>query len=102
MRIFAVEPEESPVISGGEPGKHAIEGIGAGFIPKNFDRNLIDEVVLVSTADAKNIAEFLAKNYGLHVGPSTGANVLATMKIKEKYSLTRVVTIQMDGGIRYI
>ncbi len=102
VKVFAVEPEESPVLSGGSPGKHGIEGIGAGFVPGNFNSELVDEIVLVPSDAAIDMARFMAKRVGISVGPSTGANVYATLKVKEKYKFSRIITVEMDGGIRYV
>jgi cysteine synthase len=102
VKIVAVEPAESPVISGGKPGMHRIEGIGDGFIPKiiSNNRNLIDEVVLIKSEDAINMAKELAKKHGLLVGIASGANVLAAKKFSGKYK--NVVTVLTDGGERYL
>jgi len=102
VKIIAVEPAESPVMSGGKPGIHRIEGIGDGFIPKIIidNRDLIDEVVLIKSEDAIKMAKELARKHGLLVGIASGANVLAAKKVSAKYN--NVVTILTDGGERYL
>jgi len=102
VKIIAVEPAESPVMSGGKPGIHRIEGIGDGFVPKIItdNRNLIDEVILIKSTDAIEMAKELAKKHGLLVGIVSGANVLAAKKVSGKYK--NVVTVLTDGGERYL
>jgi len=105
VKIIAVEPTESAVMSGGKPGQHSIQGIGDGFIPAiASDGNgginkLIDEVVCVSSEEAKATAQYLSEQYGYCVGVSSGANFLAAKKIKGKYE--NVVTIFADGFSKY-
>jgi len=101
VKIIAVEPAESPVLSGGQPGIHRIEGIGDGFIPKiiSDNRHLIDEVVLIKSDDAVKMAEELAKKHGLLVGIASGANFIAAKKAAGKYKT--VVTVLTDRGDRY-
>jgi cysteine synthase A len=102
LRVIAVEPRASAVLSGGKPGLHAIGGLGAGFVPATLDRSLIDEVVAVSDLDAERMMTRLAREEGLLVGPSSGANVHAALKIaREMRSNQRVVTILCDTGERY-
>lgn len=102
LRVVAVEPRSSAVLSGAPPGLHAIQGLGAGFIPKTLDRSLIDEVVAVSDLDAERMTTRLAREEGLLVGPSSGANVHAALKVaREMRSKQRVVTILCDTGERY-
>jgi cysteine synthase A len=102
LRVIAVEPRASAVLSGGKPGLHAIQGLGAGFIPATLERSLIDDVIAVSDLDAERMMSRLAREEGLLVGPSSGANVHAALKVAaEMRSQQRVVTILCDTGERY-
>lgn len=102
-KIVAVEPVGSPVLSGGDPGPHKIQGIGAGFVPKVLNRTLLDRVVTVTDDEAYQTAKLLAKKEGLLVGISAGANVFAAQKIAEELGPGKnVVTILCDTGERYI
>ena len=100
----AVEPEDSPVISGGEPGPHMIQGIGAGFIPKNFNRASIDEIFTIPTKEAIMMAQVLAEKEGLFCGISAAANVYAALQVAQRdgFKDQRVVTILCDSGERYL
>jgi cysteine synthase A len=102
VKIVAVEPEESAVLSKGKAGTHKIQGIGEGFIPKLVKDNLdlIDEVVCIKSDDAINMMRELATNYGILVGISSGANVLAALKFNKEYK--NVVTVLPDRGERYL
>jgi cysteine synthase A len=101
---IAVEPEDSPVISGGEPGSHKIQGIGAGFIPKVLNRSIIDEVFKVSNNDAFETARKLALEEGILGGISAGANVFAALQIAKRPENKgkTIVTIICDTGERYL
>ncbi|MCH8540409.1 MAG: cysteine synthase A [Opitutales bacterium] len=101
---FAVEPENSPVISGGQPGKHKIQGIGAGFIPKNLNTDVIDEVIKVSDENAFATAQQLAKEEGLLGGISTGANTWAAIEIARRPEMAgkKIVTVACSFGERYL
>ncbi len=101
-RLYAVEPEESPVISGGDPGEHDIEGIGDGFVPKIYKNNedMVEDVIIISSEDAINEANRIAKEHGILVGPSSGANLLAAKSLKDKYDT--IVTVFPDSGDRYL
>jgi cysteine synthase A len=102
LRVIAVEPKASAVLSGGKPGLHGIQGLGAGFVPPILDRSLIDEIVSVSDPEAERMTTRLAREEGLLLGPSSGANVHAALKIaREMRSQERVVTILCDTGERY-
>lgn len=104
FKAIAVEPEDSPVISGGEPGPHKIQGIGAGFIPGNLDAELLDEVVQVSNDDAFNWARRLASTEGIMGGISTGANVCAAVRVagRPEFEGKRIVTIACSFAERYL
>ncbi len=103
ISVVAVEPAGSPVLSGGDPGPHKIQGIGAGFIPKVLNRKVLDQVVTVKDDEAYQMAKLLAKKEGLHVGISSGANVFAAQKIAQDLGPGKnVVTILCDTGERYI
>jgi cysteine synthase A len=102
VAIIAVEPANSAVLSGKKPGAHKIQGIGAGFIPEILDRDLIDEIITVGDQEAFNMASRLGKEEGLCVGISSGANVIAALKVASKLGPgKRVVTILCDTGERY-
>lgn len=100
----AVEPEASPVISGGQPGPHKIQGIGAGFIPKNCNTAIIDDVIKVSNEDAFDTAQKLAQMDGILGGISTGANVWAAMELAKRDGMAgkRIVTVGCSFGERYL
>ncbi|HTK87598.1 MAG TPA: cysteine synthase A [Nitrospiraceae bacterium] len=103
IRIVAVEPSGSPVLSGGDPGPHKIQGIGAGFVPKVLNRSLLDGVVTVTDDQAYQTAKLLAKREGLLVGISSGANVFAAQKVAQELGTGKnVVTVLCDTGERYI
>jgi cysteine synthase A len=104
IKTFAVEPAASPVISGGQPGPHMIQGIGAGFIPKNLNVETIDEVILVSNEDAMATAQALAQLEGFPAGISTGANVWAAIQIAKRpeFKGQRIVTIGCSSTERYL
>ena len=101
--IVAVEPTTSAVLSGGEPGPHKIQGIGAGFIPKVLNRAIIDRIITVTDDEAYRTAKLLAKEEGLLVGISSGANVIAAMRVAKSLGPGKqVVTVLPDTGERYI
>lgn len=104
VRIIAVEPAASPVISGGAPGPHMIQGIGAGFIPKNLNVAILDETILVSNEDALATAQALAQQEGLPAGISTGANVWAALQVAKRPESKgkRIVTIGCSSTERYL
>lgn len=104
LRLVAVEPAKSPVLSGGAPGSHGIQGIGAGFVPATMDVSLIDEVLTVSDEDALAMAGKAAKNDGLFVGISSGAALAAALRVAERpeFAGKTVVTLLPDTGERYL
>ncbi len=104
IKIIAVEPEESPVLSGGKPGSHKIQGIGAGFIPEVLNRNIIDDVILVAAENAGEMARRLAREEGIFVGISSGAAMWASMEYIRKENLRgkTIVTVFPDTGERYL
>jgi cysteine synthase len=104
FKVIAVEPKHSPVISGGQPGKHRIQGIGAGFIPKNLDTTLIDEVIQVDDEDAFEFGRRLAKHEGIMAGISSGANMWAAAQVaaRPEFKGKRIVTIMCSLGERYL
>ncbi len=103
VKVIAVEPAGSPVLSGGEPGPHRIQGIGAGFVPKVLNRSLIDQIMTVTDEEAYQTTKQLARKEGLLVGISAGANVFAAQKVAEALGPNRnVVTILCDTGERYL
>ncbi|MGZ8997398.1 MAG: cysteine synthase A [Allosphingosinicella sp.] len=103
LKVFAVEPTLSPVISGGEPGPHPIQGIGAGFIPANLHKDLLDGVIQVDPADAKEMARRAAREEGVLVGISSGATLAAiAQKLKELPDGSRILGFNYDTGERYL
>jgi cysteine synthase A len=103
VTIVAVEPGESAVLSGGQPGPHKIEGVGIGYTPPLWDPSLIDEIVPVKTEDAKEMARRLAREEGLFAGTSSGANVIAAIRVGERLGLgAKVVTLMADSGLKYL
>ena len=99
LLVFAVEPDESAVLSGRAPGSHKIEGIGLGFLPPLWNRAEVDDVLTVSTDDAKAMARKLAKQEAIFAGTSTGANVVAALRVAERLGANKcVATIIVDSG----
>ena len=102
VRIVAVEPTRSAVLSGNAAGLHGIQGIGAGFVPEVLDQDVIDEVVQVEDEEAYRFARRLAREEGLLLGPSSGANVAASLQVAEHFGPeARLVTVLCDTGFRY-
>ncbi len=104
FKVFAVEPEASAVISGGQPGPHKIQGIGAGFIPKNCNTAVIDEVVKVSNEDAFATAQKVSQTDGLGVGISSGANIWAALEVarRPEFAGKTIVTVGFSPSERYL
>ena len=103
IRIVAVEPAESPVLSGGAPGAHKIEGVGPGFVPPLWDGDLADEILTVSTTEAKEMTRRLAREEALFAGTSSGANVVAALRVAERLGPgNTVVTLLCDSGLKYL
>ena len=103
IHIAAVEPAESAVLSGGSSGAHKIEGIGIGFIPPLWQPELVNEIITVSTSEAEAMARRLAREEGLFAGTSSGANVVAALRVAERLGPeATVVTIMVDSGLRYL
>ena len=104
FKAIAVEPKNSPVISGGQPGKHRIQGIGAGFMPKNLDVSLVDDVVQVDDEDAFDIGRKLASQEGIMAGISSGATMWAAMQVAARPEMKgkRIVVIMASLGERYL
>jgi cysteine synthase len=101
--IVAVEPKSSPVLSGGEPGFHKIQGIGAGFVPQNLDTHVYDEIITVSDEDATQYSRRLAREEGILVGISSGANCCAALQIAKRLGRGKaVVVVFCDTGERYL
>ncbi|PKW00038.1 cysteine synthase A [Amycolatopsis echigonensis] len=103
LRVVAVEPAESAVLSGGQPGAHRIEGIGIGYVPPMWDPDLPDEIVSIATADAEDMARRLARQEGLFAGTSSGANVLAAIQVGQRLGPSaRIATLLVDSGLKYL
>ncbi|MGH7948267.1 MAG: pyridoxal-phosphate dependent enzyme, partial [Candidatus Binataceae bacterium] len=101
--IVAVEPKNSPVLSGGEAGFHKIQGIGAGFIPKNLDTQIYDEVMAVTDDDATQYSRRLAREEGILVGISSGANCCAALAVAKRLGKGKIVVVVFcDTGERYL
>ena len=104
VKIVAVEPEDSPVLSGGQPGAHKIQGIGAGFVPRNYNSAVVDEIMQVSNDDAIRTGRELAKYEGLLVGISSGAAVNAAIRLAQlpENEGKNIVVLLPDTGERYL
>ncbi len=103
VKIIAVEPAESAVLTGGQPGPHKIEGVGIGYVPPLWDSSIVDEIVAVSTDDAKAMARRLAREEGLFGGTSSGANVVAAIRVAERLGpKARIATLMVDSGMKYL
>jgi cysteine synthase A len=103
IKIVAVEPAESAVLSGGQPGPHKIEGVGIGYTPPLWDPTMVDEILPVKTNHAKAMARRLAKEEALFAGTSSGANVVAAIRVAERLGPgAKVVTLMADSGLKYL
>ena len=102
IKIIAVEPKSSPMISKGYSGTHKIQGIGAGFIPKVLNKNIFDDILTISDEEAFMYRDFLAKKEGILVGISSGATIAAAVKIAKKHSEKLITAILPDSGERYL
>jgi cysteine synthase len=102
VRVVAVEPAASAVLSGNAPGMHGIQGLGAGFVPKVLDRSVIDRIITVTDVAAERMTQRLAREEGLLVGPSSGANVHAAVEVARAMAGGVVVTVICDTGERYL
>lgn len=103
IRVVVVEPGESAVLRGGEPGPHKIEGVGIGYTPPLWDPALVDEIIAVRTDDAKAMARRIAREEALFAGTSSGANVVAAIQVAQRLGPdARVVTLMADSGLKYL
>ena len=102
IKVVAVEPEGSPVISKNKKGSHKIQGIGAGFIPKNYNENVVDEVMTITDEESYEGVRIMAQKEGILVGISSGANVYAALKLCEMYPDKKLVTVAPDGIDKYM
>ncbi|MGH9868982.1 MAG: PLP-dependent cysteine synthase family protein [Candidatus Polarisedimenticolia bacterium] len=103
VRIVAVEPAESSVLLGGQPGPHKIEGVGIGYTPPLWDASVVDEIQAVTTGDAKEMTRRLAREEALFAGTSSGANVVAAIRVAERMGPeATVVTLMVDSGLKYL
>jgi cysteine synthase A len=103
IKFFAVEPAESSVLLGGSPGPHKIEGVGIGYTPPLWDPAVVDDVLAVSTPEAKAMTRRLAREEALFAGTSSGANVVAAIRVAERLGPeATVVTLMADSGLKYL
>ena len=103
VQVVCVEPAESAVLLGGQPGPHKIEGVGIGYTPPLWEPSLVDEVLPIATDDAKEMARRLAREEGLFAGTSSGANVVAAIRVAERLGPeAKVVTLMADSGLKYL
>ena len=102
VKIIGVEPDSSPVLSGGQPGAHKIQGIGAGFVPDTFDKNVVDEIIRVKNEDAIETARKAALKEGLFVGISSGASLWAALQVAKENKDKIIVALLPDTGERYL
>jgi len=103
LEMIVVEPGESAVLAGGQAGPHRIEGVGIGFTPPLWDPDLMDDIVAVKTDEAKEMTRRLAREEGLFAGTSSGANVVAAIRVGERLGPdATVVTLMVDSGMKYL
>jgi cysteine synthase A len=103
IKIVVVEPAESSVLLGGQPGPHKIEGVGIGYTPPLWDPTLVDDILPVKTDDAKEMARRIAREEGLFAGTSSGANIVAAIQVAERLGPdAKVVTLMADSGLKYL
>jgi cysteine synthase A len=103
VRVVALEPTTSAVLSGGTPGRHGVEGVAPGFVPPQFDRSLVSETRAIDETDARRMAWTLAQQEGLFAGTSTGMNVVAALQLAEELGAGHtVVTVAVDSGLKYL
>lgn len=103
MKVVAVEPAKSPLLSGGEAGPHGIQGIGANFIPDIYQEEVVDQIITVSDEDAFKYAKIMGRKEGILVGISSGANIFAAIELAKKLGKgKKVVTVAPDGGEKYL
>lgn len=102
LKVVGIEPASSPLITEHYAGPHKIQGIGANFIPKNYDEKIVDEVITVSDEDSFEMVRLLASNLGLLVGISSGANVFGAIELSKKYPDKKIVTVAPDGVDKYM
>ncbi|MBC2576707.1 cysteine synthase A [Peptostreptococcus canis] len=102
IKIFGVEPEASPLINKNIAGPHKIQGIGANFIPKNLDLNIIDEVILITDDEAFDMMKRVSNEEGIMLGISSGANIAAAKKLAERFPGKKIVTVAPDGAEKYM
>lgn len=102
IKVIALEPSKSPVISNHKSGPHALQGIGSGFIPKNYDPSVVDEVMLIDDEDAFNTIREVSQKEGILVGISSGANIYGAMEVAKKYKGKKIATVAPDGIDKYM
>lgn len=102
VEVIGIEPKASPLITEKKAGPHKIQGIGANFIPKNYDKDIVDEVITVSEEDAFEMVRFFANKLGILVGISSGANIFAAIELSKKYPNKKIVTVAPDGADKYM
>ena len=102
VKVIGIEPKSSPLITQKKAGAHKIQGIGANFIPKHYDENIVDKVITVSNEDAFEIVRLMANKLGILVGISSGANIFGSIEISKKYPDKKIATVAPDGVDKYM